>query len=78
MLFSEVSSKFMKMEATTKRLELTSILGSLLEDAGDDLKELVYLIQGNNKIWHVNHLRNSQVSGYTAQYIGLFPGKSIL
>ena len=46
MLFSEVSSKFMKMEATTKRLELTSILGSLLEDAGDDLKELVYLIQG--------------------------------
>ncbi|WP_337861169.1 ATP-dependent DNA ligase [Ferroplasma sp.] len=46
MLFSEVSKKFMEMETTTKRLELTSILGSLLEDAGDDLKELVYLIQG--------------------------------
>jgi DNA ligase-1 len=46
MLFSEVSKKFMEMETTTKRLELTSILGSLLEDAGEDLKELVYLIQG--------------------------------
>nr|CAH64534.1 DNA ligase (ATP) [Ferroplasma acidiphilum] len=46
MLFSEASKKFMEMESTTKRLELTSILGSLLENAGDDLKELVYLIQG--------------------------------
>ncbi len=46
MQFSEVSKKFMEMETTTKRLELTSILGSLLDGAGDDLKELVYLIQG--------------------------------
>jgi DNA ligase-1 len=46
MLFSEVSKKFMEMEETTKRLELTTILGSLLENAGDDLKELVYLVQG--------------------------------
>jgi DNA ligase-1 len=46
MLFSDVSKKFMEMETTTKRLELTSILGSLLGDAKDDLKELVYLIQG--------------------------------
>ncbi|WMT51881.1 MAG: ATP-dependent DNA ligase [Ferroplasma sp.] len=46
MQFSEVSKKFMEMETTTKRLELTSILGSLLSDAGEDLKELVYLIQG--------------------------------
>jgi DNA ligase-1 len=46
MLFSEVSKKFMEMESTTKRLELTSILGSLLENAGAELNELVYLIQG--------------------------------
>jgi DNA ligase-1 len=46
MQFSDVSKKFMEMETTTKRLELTSILGSLLNDAGGDLKELVYLIQG--------------------------------
>ena len=46
MRFSDVSKKFMEMETTTKRLELTSILGSLLSDADQDLKELVYLIQG--------------------------------
>ncbi len=46
MQFSDVSKKFLEMETTTKRLELTSILGSLLSDAGEDLKELVYLIQG--------------------------------
>ncbi len=46
MLFSDVSKKFMEMETTTKRLELTSILGSLLSDSNGDLKELVYLIQG--------------------------------
>jgi len=46
MLFSEVSEKFMEMESTTKRLELTSILGTLLENAGDELSDLVYLIQG--------------------------------
>ncbi len=46
MRFSDVSKKFMEMETTTKRLELTSILGSLLSDADEDLKELVYLIQG--------------------------------
>lgn len=46
MRFSDVSKKFVEMETTTKRLELTSILASLLSDADKDLKELVYLIQG--------------------------------
>ncbi|MEM0139405.1 MAG: ATP-dependent DNA ligase [Ferroplasma sp.] len=46
MLFSKVSAKFLEMEKTTKRLELTAILASLLKEAGDDLKILVYLTQG--------------------------------
>ncbi len=46
MLFSEITAKFMEMEKTTKRLELTDILASLFKDAGDDLKNITYLIQG--------------------------------
>ncbi len=46
MLFARVTEKFKEMENTTKRLELTSILASLLDEAGDELKNLVYLIQG--------------------------------
>ena len=46
MLFSEVTSKFVEMEETTKRLELTDILASLFKEANDDLKNITYLIQG--------------------------------
>ncbi len=46
MKFSKVSEKFTEMSQTRKRLELTAILVDLLKEAQDDLKELVYLIQG--------------------------------
>ncbi|MCL4420357.1 MAG: DNA ligase, partial [Candidatus Thermoplasmatota archaeon] len=46
MKFSKVSEKFTEMSQTRKRLELTAILVDLLKDAQDDLKELIYLIQG--------------------------------
>ena len=46
MLFSDVTSKFMEMEETTKRLELTDILASLFKESDDDLKNITYLIQG--------------------------------
>ena len=46
MNFSEVADRFNEMSVTTKRLELTDILVKLLRSAGDDLKKLVYLIQG--------------------------------
>jgi len=46
MKFSTVSEKFSDMSKTRKRLELTSILVDLIRESGDDLKELVYLIQG--------------------------------
>ncbi|SMD30436.1 ATP-dependent DNA ligase [Picrophilus oshimae] len=44
--FSDVASYFSRMEETTKRLELTSILAELFKRSGDDLKKLVYLVQG--------------------------------
>lgn len=46
MKFSDVAASFNEMSETTKRLELTDILVNLLSSAGDDLKKLVYLIQG--------------------------------
>ncbi len=46
MLFSQATSKFLEMEETTKRLELTDILASLFKEADDDLKNITYLIQG--------------------------------
>ncbi|OWP56643.1 MAG: ATP-dependent DNA ligase [Thermoplasmatales archaeon B_DKE] len=46
MKFSEVTRSFDELSNTTKRLELGSILVELLKKAGDDLKILVYLIQG--------------------------------
>lgn len=46
MLFSDVCSVFEKMEATSKRLELTDMLAGLLAKAGEDTERLVYLVQG--------------------------------
>ncbi|KQB36668.1 MULTISPECIES: ATP-dependent DNA ligase [Acidiplasma] len=46
MEFSEVTSTFSEMENTTKRLELTRILANLLKKANNDLKFIVYLVQG--------------------------------
>ena len=44
--FIRVVESFTEMSNTRKRLELTEILVSLFGEAGDDLKKLVYLIQG--------------------------------
>lgn len=46
MKFSQVAERFNEMSATTKRLELTDILVKLLGNAEEELKKLVYLIQG--------------------------------
>ncbi len=46
MKFSEVAASFNEMSETSKRLELTEILVKLLGSAENDLKKLVYLIQG--------------------------------
>ncbi len=44
--FIRVVDSFTEMSNTRKRLELTEILVSLFTEAGEDLKKLVYLIQG--------------------------------
>ena len=46
MKFSEVTKSFEELSKTTKRLELSSILVDLMKESGDDLKTLVYLMQG--------------------------------
>ncbi len=45
-LFREVCDVFEKMEATSKRLELTSLLADLLIKSDDDVDKLVFLAQG--------------------------------
>ena len=44
--FIRVVDSFTEMSNTRKRLELTEIVVSLFTEAGEDLKKLVYLIQG--------------------------------
>lgn len=46
MQFNYVTRKFNELGETTKRLEMTAILKDLFQDAGEDLKMLVYLILG--------------------------------
>ncbi|WP_393971997.1 ATP-dependent DNA ligase [Oxyplasma meridianum] len=46
MLFSELTESFQAMGDTRKRLELTEILRKLFQNAGDDLPQLAYLLQG--------------------------------
>lgn len=47
MKFSEVANVFEKIEATTKRLEMTSLLVDLIKETPkDEISKVVYLIQG--------------------------------
>ena len=46
MLFSDAVKVFEEIEKTTKRKVITDLLSNLFSKAGDDLKSLVYLIQG--------------------------------
>ena len=47
MKFSIISDAFQKMEATSKRLELTEILVELIKEIPEDvISKAVYLIQG--------------------------------
>lgn len=47
MKFSRLASYFEKMEATTKRLELTSLLADLLKESdADEIDKIAYLTQG--------------------------------
>ncbi len=46
MLFSDAVKVFEEIEKTTKRKVITDLLANLFSKAGDDLKSLVYLIQG--------------------------------
>ena len=46
MLFSDAVKVFEEIEKTTKRKLITDLLSNLFSKAGDDLKSLVYLIQG--------------------------------
>ena len=47
MKFSIISDAFQKMEATSKRLELTDILVELIKEIPEDvISKAVYLIQG--------------------------------
>jgi DNA ligase-1 len=47
MKFSELADAFEKVEATTKRLEMTSLLVDLIKDTPkDEISKVVYLLQG--------------------------------
>ena len=47
MLYDSLVETYVKLEATTKRLEMTSILAKLLSEANpEEMAEVVYLTQG--------------------------------